>query len=204
MNMIPLSVQSSHSIILLLGMLFFHVAEASPESLENTIHQEPPFYSKAEKNRFITVGRYSGIDENKAVDISNISLGKTYYVTDGIGLSGEILAILARGKRDTIDANAEGIGGFFALRWHFIRGDKWSLFLNQGIGPVLFMEEFPPGGTKLNALIQYSLGVSAQLREATVLQLGIRHIHISNGKGMVDNNPAYDGRGLYFDITQQL
>ncbi len=188
----------------LLSCVLIPVTQASTEQAPDADSQTPLHYAKGEKSTYISVGRYTGIDDSKEINISNISFGKTYYVTDGLGLNGEILAMLPRGERVGVDADAEGIGAFFALRWHFLRTKNWSLFLNHGIGPVLFVEEFPPGGTKLNGLIQYSLGVNTRLGISTLLTLGIRHIHISNGKGFVDDNPSYDGHGAYFEIAKQF
>ena len=159
-------------------------------------------YAKGEKITYLSAARYEGITDNKEIDTTTVSLGRAYYLTDGLGLYGELLALAARGERSNIDANAEGVGAFFALRWHFIRSRHWGLFMNHGIGPVLFLDEFPPGGTKLNGLIQYGLGMSVRIHKSRLFHLGIRHSHISNGKGMVDKNPTFDGRGIYFEMTQ--
>ena len=180
------------------------VIHAAPEQAAVASSSTSLLYPKGYKHTFISIGAYTGIDENKAVDIKNISYGRGYYLTDGLGLYGEVLVMAARGERKTVDADNEGMGAFFSLRWHFIRFEHWSVFLNHGIGPVVFFEEFPPGGTKLNGLIQYGLGMSAHVGKSTTFQLGLRHIHISNGKGMVDDNPSYDGRGAYLAIEQQF
>ncbi len=189
----------------LLSCVLLPVTQASSEQAPDAAAQTSSLlYVKGERSTFISVGRYTGIDDSKEINISHVSFGKTYYVTDGLGLNGEILAMVPQGERDGVDADAEGIGVFFSLRWHFLRAKSWSLFLNHGIGPVLFVEEFPPGGTKLNGLIQYGLGVSTRLGISTLLTLGARHIHISNGKGFVDDNPSYDGRGAFFEIAKQF
>ncbi len=197
---------NSELIILgLLSCVLLPVTQASPEQAPDAAAEtSSSLYVKGEKSTFISVGRYTGIDDSKEINISHVGFGKTYYVTDGLGLNGEILAIVSRGERDGVDADTEGIGAFFALRWHFLRAKSWSLFLNHGIGPVLFVEEFPPGGTKLNGLIQYSLGMSAHLGNSMLLTLGARHVHISNGKGFVADNPSYDGHGAYFEIAKQF
>lgn len=176
--------------ICLLGAMFNPFAQAAMP------------YDKGQKLMFAAAGSYDGIDENKAVDIHHLSVGAAYYLTGGLGVYGEALAIVTRGMRDGTETDTEGIGAFFALRWHFIRTARWSLYLNHGIGPVWFIEEFPPGGTKLNALTQYSLGMSTRIGDSSILNLGLRHSHISNGKGMVAENPAFDGTGIYLEIAK--
>ena len=159
-------------------------------------------YAKGDKATFVSLGNYKGIDENSEIEISQLGVGRAYYLTDGLGLYGEVLALATRGDREGENAEVGGLGGFFALRWHFLRKARWSLYLNQGVGPLLFFKEFPPGGTKVNALTQYGVGMSAQVRDVFIVNLGVRHVHISNGKGMVADNPSYDGRGFYVEISR--
>jgi len=76
----------------------------------------PQLYSKGGKVSFISVGNYCGTSESKAIDISHLSFGAAYYLTDGLA-------------------------AFFALRWHFLRTKNWNVYLNHGIGPLLFFIE---------------------------------------------------------------
>jgi len=193
---------STRLIMTLICILLPPLIQAAPDNV--TSEQSASFLSKGKKITFISAGNYSGIEDSKDINISNLSFGKAYYVTDGLGLYGEVLAMATQGERDGIDADVEGIGAFFALRWHFIRMKNWSLFLNHGIGPLLFFEEFPPGGTKLNGLTQYGVGMKIRISNSKFINLGVRHIHISNGKGFVDDNPSYDGHGAYLELAQHF
>lgn len=175
---------------------------AVPTATAQTSGQSNSLYAKGSKDSFFSIGSYGGIKDDRDTAIHAISYGMGYYLTDGLGIYGEALAIAPRGDVDGLDADSEGIGAFFSLRWHFVRTARWSLFLNHGIGPVYFLDEYPPGGTKLNNLMQYSVGMTTRVGDTTLLQLGIRHIHISNGKGFVDENPAYDGYGAFVGIGQ--
>ena len=178
--------------------------EAAPEVPDTAFTSPPMLHSKGEKTTFISLARFEGINENKEINVSNASIGAAYYVTDGLGLYGQLFATLVRGDRDNNSADAEGVGAFFALRWHFLRSKNWSLYMNHGIGPVLFLDDFPPGGTKLNALIQYGLGFSVRTGKSKLMQVGVRHSHISNGKGLVAENPSYDGHGLYVEVAHRF
>ena len=53
-------------------------------------------------------------------------------------------------------------------------------------------------GTRFNFTTKYSLGAEFQLCKSVLLQLGVRHFHLSNGniKG-IQRNPSYDGNGLF-------
>ena len=159
-------------------------------------------YDKGQKLVYAAVGSYDGVNDRKTMDMHHLGLGVAYYITDGLGLYGEVLAIAGRGKHEGSQADTEGLGGFFALRWHFIRQGRWSAYLNHGIGPIWFAKAFPPGGTKLNALTQYGVGVSAAVGNTSIINIGLRHSHVSNGKGGVDDNPSFDGRGIYLEFAK--
>ncbi|NOX42469.1 MAG: hypothetical protein GXP19_01860 [Gammaproteobacteria bacterium] len=172
-----------------------------------TKHQKKPFRyspltSKDYTNIYTYAGAYSGTDDRKGIDIKNISVGASYYMTDGLGLYAELMVLTSRGKLNGLDADTEGLGGFFALRWHFLRSNNWSAFFNHGIGWVTFNDDFPPGGTTLNALLQYGFGMTARVNQSIKLQFGVRAIYISNGRGLVDDNPSYDGQGVYLGIER--
>ena len=63
------------------------------------------------------------------------------------------------------------------------------------------LDPFPPAGTRLNGTPHFGLGLSARLRRETRLVAGLRQLHMSNGRGMVPENPSFDGLGAYVGLA---
>jgi hypothetical protein len=87
------------------------------------------------------------------------------------------------------------IGGIGILgRWHFLRGDKWSVFFDGGGSVTQADQEFPRGGTNFNFTGKLGLGGTYELHPGTHLIGGARYFHLSNAQiRKRDDNPNYDG-----------
>ena len=67
----------------------------------------------------------------------------------------------------------------------------------------LTTEAFPPGGTVWNFWTRWGAGVSIWVRDGLAVEVGVRRLHISNGKGFGHlHNPAYDGVGVVLGLRQ--
>jgi hypothetical protein len=89
------------------------------------------------------------------------------------------------------------IGGIGVLgRWHFLRFDKWSIFLDGGGGVTYADNAFPTQpymGTHFNFTGKVGLGATYEIQDHVFLTGGARYFHLSNGQihGR-DQNPTYD------------
>ena len=127
--------------------------------------------------------------------------GYAHRFRDGFALVGE-LDLSHYDVPGGDDATGIGASGF--LRWHAIRGPSWSAFLEYGVGLLATEDEFPPGGTGLNGQRQAGAGLLIELSQALRLTMGVRQQHVSNGRGLTEDNPSWDGLGGYVGLVFDL
>ncbi len=142
-------------------------------------------------------------------------------VTLGIGLGKELVRTLyghvetklalTTGTRFVEDGSAAaereadglGAGLLGLLRWSPLR--LWAVepYVEASSGMVFTLEAFPPGGTVWNFWSRWGVGVSIGIRGKLALVVGVRRVHISNGKGFGHpRNPAYDGVGFVVGLRR--
>ena len=102
------------------------------------------------------------------------------------------------------------------IRWYPYQRNKIKLFFEYGAGCAYSISRFPltgtgwkadtaRTGTRFNFTTKYSAGAEFQLCKSVLLQLGVRHFHLSNGniKG-IQRNPSYDGNGLFAGLIYAI
>lgn len=146
-------------------------------------------------------------DRNIQLIIANLEQG--YYVFRNISINGGGHIMLTNGHRTEIGnrgeentaANVFGFGVSGLLRIDLITYAGNGLFIDGGYGLLLTSADFPPGGTRWNFTTRYGSGISITVKPDLNIRAGVRHIHISNGKGIGHpRNPAYDGNGAYVGL----
>ena len=137
------------------------------------------------------------IEGNKNIDVFDARTEFGRYLYEGLAVVLSLHATAFRGTRDDISVDTEIVGGACLLRWHFFNGRRISSFIDYGYGIMMAHEAFPPAGTKFNFSAQYGLGMTIKIRDWLHSVIGFRQLHISNGKGMVPENPSFDGAGGY-------
>ncbi len=91
-----------------------------------------------------------------------------------------------------------GVSPFFS--WNIINRSSFRLSYDNGLGPILFSNMLPEGGTRFNFYTFYGLDLEISANELSY-SLGFRNTHISNAfiAGR-DRNPSYDGLGGYIRV----
>ena len=178
---------------------------ASPVALASDSEQSvPSLFTRGSWVGTATVGRFDPLDQDRDIGIYDGRLGVGYYFRDALAIVGELHAGAFDGSRrleetgELRQVSSAGLGGALLIRWHFLQRERWSSFFDLGWGLLLTDDEFPPGGTELNGTRQYGLGLTYQTGDRFHLVFGARQLHISNGRGFVEDNPSYDGVGAYF------
>ncbi len=133
-------------------------------------------------------------------------VGFEHYLRRGLALGGELgLRAIDGVASDGGDYETKGLSGGVNLRWHPLATRGWSPFVEFGVGLLATTDEFPEGGTNLNGIRHTGVGVEFDLSEHLRLVAGLRQQHVSNGKGQVADNPAWESQGAYvalaFDVT---
>lgn len=95
-----------------------------------------------------------------------------------------------------------GINPVLIFRWHLLHNEKWTFYVDAGIGVVFSTDSVPEGGTHFNFTPRVGVGFTRALGDRGArLQAGLRWDHVSNARITGDRgNPAYDGPLIYAGI----
>ena len=145
-----------------------------------------------------TYGSVAFADESGEIYAGHIGVG--YHIWDDFSINLEAFGLHMDFERGPVDeAAAYGLDLF--LRYHFMKGDSWTLFGEVGGGIQQSTRPIPHGGTHFNFRPMAGMGVTWQLDENLMLMAGARWLHISNArKDGVELNPGYDSAELYTGV----
>ena len=85
-------------------------------------------------------GGYESLDDDRDIDLIDARIGVGYYFLDGLAVVGEAHVSRFEGHRldeetgEALDASTSGIGATVLVRWHFLRHERWSSYLDLGWG----------------------------------------------------------------------
>lgn len=105
----------------------------------------------------------------------------------------EFALVRFTGSRNGQDADSKGGTLLYQLKWHPLRYRGYSLYLGFGFGGAYFLSPFPPGGTRFNGYSFFGAGLVAPVGRHALVLFDVREMHHSNGRGLVADNPAFDG-----------
>lgn len=109
---------------------------------------------------------------------TSVAFAPTYYFGNGVGIVPQVRGLY-------VDTEfSDTIGGDFSLslRWHFVRQEKWTAFMQGGAGVAYFDNRIPPPeATRFNWLLTVGGGVTYQFAANCQLMLGLDVLHYSNG-----------------------
>lgn len=174
------------------GHLSFRADRTEPET-DTQARPAVAEYAKAE-TKWWTIGTGLAYDFDGSTDVP-IRGAYSYFLGDGIEFSLELDGwYFAQEGDDAVGASVSTI-----FRWHFVRKDPWTVYLDAGIGVMGASDEVPDGGTQFNFMPQAGAGVTRRLNDAGLrLQLGMRWHHISNARAQGDDeNPDRDSLMVY-------
>ena len=87
--------------------------------------------------------------------------------------------------------DAAGLNFNILFRWHFIRRETWTIFMDGGAGFLLTTADVPQIGTSYNCTPQIGAGVSFDAGDFARILVGVRWLHISNAN-LSTPNPGRD------------
>jgi hypothetical protein len=152
---------------------------------------------------------YNSQDSDRDIRLYTANIGIGYYFLKNLAVYGFLNFTFANGFRvddddplgEKMDAQTFGVNGAFLLRWHLIRLQQVSMFVDLGGGLITTLDSFPPSGTKWNFTKRWDAGITLRIHDSLHAIGGIRRLHISNGRGFGHpKNPAYDGIGGYMGV----
>jgi len=161
------------------------VALASPVAAD-----ESPLAVSLEERTFF------GFDDVSDLTLFVLGVGGEARFTPSLSLRGMLLAMLPVGTTDDGDAAVVGAGADLALRlypWPDLTARPWAQW---GVGALVFPTDFLPGGTRYDFIVSFGFGADFVITERWSLGAGAHLTHLSNGQGLGEHNPAYDGAGF--------
>ncbi len=165
-----------------------------------------PNFSKGSNDTLLEIEHYTALDFDRDVKTTMINAGLGYHFFDNWGLYG--MLVLAENKGDSvkennferINADSVGLGASVMLRCQMLTLDKFSLFADASVGPIYYDHKFPPQGTQWNILSRFGGGISYQINTDSTFHFGSRFLHISNGRGLADDNPSINSQGVFMSL----
>lgn len=124
-----------------------------------------------------------------------------YYFGDDVSLNAEVAGYFADQPNDDTGI----LGGGLLLRWHFLQAERYTLFVDAGVGVTIAEAAVPEFGTHYNYTGKGGVGATIRLRDDLHLIGGARFFHLSNANlhGR-DQNPSHDGVQYYVGVMFTL
>lgn len=98
---------------------------------------------------------------------------------------------------DDAEIDTEGIGAQVVFNWILLNRDNLKIVFDNGVGPNIFRDAFPFGGTRFNFSTFYGIALQVKIPAVGWVTVGAKNLHISNADiAGSDRNPALDGWGL--------
>ncbi len=87
--------------------------------------------------------------------------------------------------------DALGLNLALIMRWHFVRQQNWSLYIDGGAGILGTTNDVPTDAASFNFTPQVGGGATIELKDQKRFMLGLRWHHISHAD-LFENNPGRD------------
>jgi hypothetical protein len=131
--------------------------------------------------------------------IGILDVGVNWFVADGISFGAFVEGLVVDAEND----DSWGFGLGLLARWHFVREEKYSLFLEGGVGFAGFSDEVPAGGTDYDFTPRAALGLTYDIGDGARLVGKVGWFHVSNGQTGA-NNPGLDGMSVAVGLSLPL
>jgi len=92
------------------------------------------------------------------------------------------------------------VGGSVLLRWHFLAGEDWTVFVDGGCGLAYLTEDLPPNTNAWKFDPQIGGGFTLAVGGDARLMGGVRWFHFSNAR-TASSNEGFDGAELYLGLS---
>ncbi|MEL6494494.1 MAG: acyloxyacyl hydrolase [Cyanobacteria bacterium J06623_7] len=164
-----------------------HLADSPKIPVES--NSNSAFGTKGQKHWYVQGAIATTLDREEAFPqrfaLGGAGLSKFIFEAHSINL--ELNSIYFSQPSD----DAVGLNLALLMRWHFLRRDNWSTFVDAGAGVMGTTSDVPSRGASFNFTPQAGAGFSIGLKEQQRLMLGLRWHHISHAD-LFGANPGRD------------
>ena len=171
---------------------------ASPAPADAELKSVPKRFGE-QGSEWLTIGLLGAHDFYWESNDFNIHGAYSIFLSNDVEFAVELAAWAFFQSED----NAVGLNPSIIFRWHFWHRERWTTYVDLGIGVLASTDDVPDNGTSLNFTPKGGVGLTYQLWEdrETRLQAGFRWHHVSNARITGDsNNPARDAPALYVGL----
>lgn len=146
------------------------------------------------------------------IEVETLDIGRSWRLGSMLELQGRLGAFHSEGQR--LDApwltseNSRTSGMTFggASRIYPLQTRYGRVFI-EGAVEILYTpgsEQFPAGGTGVNAFLRAGGGLQFQITSRLALEAHYEYAHVSNGAGSVEQNPMWNGHGGGLTLRRSL
>jgi hypothetical protein len=144
----------------------------------------------------------SGGFGDEAGELYSGHIGVGYHFLDDVSVNVDLMFgyadIAGRGGASGGEAVFGGLDMLF--RWHFWRGEGWSVYVDGGAGLMQSGQSYPAHGSHFNFRPQMGMGATLRLTDHMLLMGGARWLHVSNADLPSGDNPGADMAMVYLGL----
>ncbi|MEL7333270.1 MAG: acyloxyacyl hydrolase [Cyanobacteria bacterium J06560_2] len=166
------------------------------QSINDTANSTPAFGTAGTQRWYLQAGGATDLDDD-AFFLAGGGISHFFHNGHSVNLELNGLAF------DQPGDDAVGATLTFLVRSHWIRGEKWSLYVDGGAGIIFTTDNVPAAGSSFNFTPQIGGGASFAINENQRLMTGLRWYHISNADTF-RSNPGLDTVMGYVGINFPL
>ena len=161
----------------------------TPDTTELEQDKAPVFGTKGQKRWYLQGAAATTLDDNESDPrrFGLVGAGLSQFFINGHSVNLELNSIYFNQPGD----DALGLNLALIMRWHFVRQQNWSLYIDGGAGILGTTNDVPIDAASFNFTPQVGGGATIGLQDQKRLMLGLRWHHISHAD-LFDNNPGRD------------
>ena len=146
------------------------------------------------------------------IEVEALDLGRAWRLGSVLELQGRLGAFHSEGQRldapwlTSENSRTSGVTFGGGARFYAFQRRKVRVFF-EGAVEILYTpgsEQFPAGGTGVNAFLRAGGGLQFQITPHLALETHYEYAHVSNGAGSVEQNPMWNGRGGGLTLRRSL
>lgn len=148
-----------------------------------------------------STGSYAHSFDSHRVMVGTFNVGAGYYIFKNFGLNFEA----GYQRHDQTGPNADVVMLDILLRHHLFHWQRFSFFIDFGVGVSYANERTPPHGTYFNFMEEAGLGSTVYIKDNLHLLTGVRFFHMSNARiDGPEHNPSLNAWQVYAGIMFKL
>lgn len=151
-------------------------------------------YDASRQIRTVSLNLYPGVQLFQRVHLSlHAGITATYAW-------GNIIQWDQHFQNVTLETAAFGIGPGVQIRFEPLIVGRFSLSLDVSERLLFYTAHFPAGGDVYNFMSCLGGSINYRVSRREKISFGGRWMHVSNGQGLTQHNPSYEGAGINISV----